>query len=217
MVSCAQYRCDVPNEYFVLEPGVVAWLAVRGPTMWLAGLLLATACSSPNAVPATSPTLSSPAPSVVAAVPDPDLAADIPDIVGGEPFDVETHRGENALRAMGVNERFLEAFDADLGDVSVALGHRPMATEASTHLSAYAYRVAGASEEALTEYFIPIIEGQTEDAEFEPGRVGGKDVWKPVGPGEAVSGNLLYVHGDTAYLLYGNEPAVVELLLDALP
>jgi hypothetical protein len=118
---------------------------------------------------------------------------------------------------MGVTDDFLDKMDVELTDVSVALGHRPVATDNDTHLSAYAYRVEGASEDELVEHFTPLMERATEDAEFVPGTVGTRKVWKPEGPSEIVAGNLLYVDGDTAYLLYGNEPDVVALLHEALP
>lgn len=176
-------------------------------------LAVLAACSS--ALPATE-SVEPPAPSVDTMA-DPDLAAVFPDTVGGEPLPVETYRDENALRAMGITDEFLDKMDVELADVSVALAHRPMTTDNDTHLSAYAYRVAGASEDELVEHFTPLMERATEDAEFVPGIVGTRDVWKPVGPSTVVAGNLLYVDGDTAYLLYGNEPAVVALLLEALP
>ena len=175
-------------------------------------LTVVTACSTSPATVTTSPQAGQ-----ASALADPELGARFPANVGGEPFPVETYRNETALRAMGVGSAFLDALNAEISDVSVALGHRPMETETSTHLSAYAYRVVGASESDLAEYFVPIIEEQTEDAKFVRGTVGTREVWRPVGPSASVAGNLLYVNGDTAYLLYGNEPLEVGLLLEALP
>ena len=187
------------------------YMAARRGLVVTVVLTCVTACSaSPVGVTTSLEAQASP-------LTDPELGARFPADVGGEPFPVETYRNEIALRAMGVDTDFLEALDAKIADVSVALGHRPMEIETSTHLSAYAYRVVGASEDDLAEYFVPIIEEQTEDTQFVRGTVGAKEVWMPVGPSASVAGNLLYVHGDTAYLLYGNVPVEVELLLDALP
>ena len=189
----------------------------RGAATWLATMLLALAACSSTTISTTRQSSTRPPSLPAAAMEDPELGARFPESVGGEPFPVETYQDENVLRAMGVDDHFLDTLNADLADVSLALGHRPMATDTSTHLSAYAYRVNGASEGDLVDYFVPIIEGQTEDATFKRETVGTREVWKPIGPGQAVAGNLLYVDGDTAYLLYGNEPDVVALLLEALP
>ncbi|HYN63377.1 MAG TPA: hypothetical protein VES36_02135 [Candidatus Limnocylindrales bacterium] len=148
---------------------------------------------------------------------DPELAARFPSMVAGEPFPVDTIRAEASLRLMGVNEAFLEALGADFEDVSVALGHRPMPTATSVHVSASAYRVVGANEDRLLEYFIPIMKERSEDIPLVKVTVAGRQVWRPMGKPVAVAGNMLYVHGDTAYLLYGDHRKVVEELLAALP
>jgi len=178
-------------------------------------VLLLSACSLPE--PESTPVLTTndASPELINA--DPELASSFPDTIGGEPFPVETYRDERALGAMGVHDAFLESLGANIGDVSVAIGHRPMATEESVHLSAYAYRVAGGSEAALIDYFIPIAEKQSENNQFAPTSVAGKEVWRAVEPSAAVAGNMLYVHGETAYLLYSNQREAAEELLAALP
>jgi hypothetical protein len=148
---------------------------------------------------------------------DQELASRFPELVAGQPFPVETIRDEASLRLAGVNEAFLDAFAADFDDVSVAIGHRPMPTPASLHLSAYAYRVRGATEKQLRKYFIPLLKEQSEDIPLVRATVNGRTVWRPRGTPVAVAGNMLYVHGDTAYLLYGNSRELVIQLLVALP
>ena len=148
---------------------------------------------------------------------DPELAARFPSRVAGEAFPVETFRDEATLRRMGVDASFLEALAVDFEDVSVALGHRPMATATSIHLSTYAYRVRGVTEDRLAKYFIPVMEAQSEDLPLERTSVRGKEVWRPSGLAVAVAGNMLYVRGDTAYLIYGDRRDVADLLVAALP
>jgi hypothetical protein len=148
---------------------------------------------------------------------DPELASRFPETVAGQPFPVETIRDEQSLRLAGVNEGFLNAFAADFEDVSVAIGHRPMPTPASLHLSAYAYRVRGATETQLRKYFIPLLTEQSEDIPLVRTTVNERIIWRPRGNPIAVAGNMLYVHGDTAYLLYGNSRKLVAQLLAALP
>jgi hypothetical protein len=176
---------------------LVVLIAVLGP--------LAAGCGQQ----AASPTLGAHA--------DPELEATFPRVLHGEAFEVHSYNDPDTLTIVGVNQAFLDAIDVPISDVSVALVEHDATTNGPVHITATAYRARGARAKDLVEYFLPIIEGQSEDLPFVRARVGDKTVWRAQGNPIAVAGNVLYVNDDTAYLIYGNRKGATNQLLAQLP
>jgi hypothetical protein len=148
---------------------------------------------------------------------DPELAARFPSTVADRPFTVETYRDPGTLRLAGVSPQMLRALDVEVADVSFALGEREQRTETSAHLHVWAYRVPGVSEEALADWFVPVMESQSEDRAFRADTLAGKPVWLAIDPGPGAVGNAVYVHDDTAYLIYSDRLPLATDLVAALP
>lgn len=147
---------------------------------------------------------------------DPELAGRFPDTVAGEPLELQSVGGETfaAIGPDPVFEEFLTAIDADATDVSVAFGGAQIGRGTIT---AGAFRVRGASEEALEREFIAASEGAGDVPELTEETIGGKDVWTALdergGTGLQV---FVYTSADTLYFLTGSLEHVTEIL-EALP
>ncbi|MDQ3689377.1 MAG: hypothetical protein M3406_04955 [Chloroflexota bacterium] len=148
---------------------------------------------------------------------DPDLAGRFPDTVGGAPLQVLSFRGDDPMMAGNMGEsfqEFLDATDADIEDVSVAVGGSPAGDEA---FRVVAFRVMGVGEDALEEEFLAASEGAGDVSGLEESSVGGKDVWTAPDPtGETGGSAFIYVKDDTVYFLTGTEEQAAEILA-ALP
>jgi hypothetical protein len=157
-----------------------------------------------------------PSPSIGAHA-DPELEARFPATLHGQDVLLSSFDDPDTLRLVGVTDDFLGAVDVPISMVTVALVDHEWTTDVESHMSATAIRARGARPRDLVEYFVPIIEGQSEGITFSRVRFGDKHVWRPKGNPIAVAGNTLYVKGDTAYLIYADSKGATNLLLAQLP
>ena len=148
---------------------------------------------------------------------DPELESRFPTRIHGGPFLVESYGGPEELQLLGVGDEFLASVGVELDDVTVAYGEHDMASGAPMHLSVRAYRARGANPEDLVAYFRPVMREQSEGIPLERVQTRGKIVWRPKGNPIAVGGNMLYVDGDTAYLIYGDNRTAALALLSRIP
>jgi hypothetical protein len=134
-----------------------------------------------------------------------EFAERFPETVGGEPFPVRVSLGDD-LRDPGAGA-MAEAFGVGLEDVLLAQGGKPLIGAESTTVTAY--RVTGASPEALTDRLVELI--WMEMADPTTGAViEGKTVRT------AGAGTYVYAAGDTVYSIMG-DPSASDELLRALP
>jgi hypothetical protein len=148
---------------------------------------------------------------------DPELEGRFPAEIHGSPFDVSSYRDAETMQILGVTDAFLDAVQVPISDVSVALADHDMTSGRPMHLTATAFRARGARSRDLAEYFVPIMEDQSEGISFSRVRFGDKMVWRPEGNPIAVAGNVVYVKDDTAYLIYGDRRGATNQLLARLP
>ncbi len=148
---------------------------------------------------------------------DPDLAARFPDTVGGQPFTVQSFRGDVFMQGGGTDpsfEAFLDSVGAELSDVSVAFG---VSMSAESPMTAGAFRILGANEDDLEREFIAASEESGDVSGLTQTSVSGKDVWSAADPsGAADTSVFIYTKDDTLYFLTGSEEQVAEIL-SALP
>jgi len=146
---------------------------------------------------------------------NPEFGDILPDAVGGEPLTLICMGGEAFASAGSADpafNEFLDSVDADIEDVSAAVGG-----SADGSVGVFAIRAAGVEEDALEQNFLAANESQGAIANVEQQTIAGKDVWTaesndPEMPGTAV----IYVKDDTVYFLTGTEEQAAEILA-ALP
>jgi hypothetical protein len=148
---------------------------------------------------------------------DPELADRIPDTVDGQPLQVFSFRGD-VFMSQGADpefQAFLDSVDADLEDVSVAVGG---VASGESYISVTAFRVLGVSEDRLREEFLSAAEGSGDVSGFENATLAGKSVYVAPDPTGELGGVsfYLYTKDDTIYWMTGTEAQVTQIL-EALP
>ena len=182
----------------------------------------ATATETPEPTPTEEP--SEEAEESVGALPsfdlngDPELAGRFPDTVGGQPFQVQSVRGDTFMAGGGNDPSFtafLDSVGAELEDVSVAFG---TGMSGESVLTAIAFRVLGTNEDELETEFLATSQAAGDLEGLEQISVGGKDVWSAPDATGAMPGMSMYIYvkDDTVYFLTGADEQAAEILA-ALP
>jgi hypothetical protein len=142
---------------------------------------------------------------------DPALEARIPDSLGGEPFTV-TSMCANVADPGGltVAPDLLADVGVELADVSHAHGIPEVGDNVDAQLSAWRYHSATADDLRTAMLAQLAVAGES----MRQANVARRSVYVSDGP--LMRGTIVYVSGDTVYVLSGSDEQVAELL-GALP
>jgi hypothetical protein len=136
----------------------------------------------------------------------PELEAVLPDEVGGVQLQKLSMQGAEFMQGGQADEEFLDFLDrlgAEPDDVSVALafGFDVNAPE-SGGVSLFAFRVAGADTDKLTDELKTSLESEGDAADWSESNVGGKDVLVGESTDEDSPGQVyLYGVGDIVFFI----------------
>ncbi|HEY7738451.1 MAG TPA: hypothetical protein VIC63_05395 [Candidatus Limnocylindria bacterium] len=183
----------------------------------LAALIL-TACQ-PSASPSPS---AAPSDGSGAAFPsfegDPELEGSLPASADGITFIRVSMTGSEFVES-DVEPRFLdflEAIDADIEDVSVAvaLGANNAGDKTASIL---AFRIRGAEAADLVEEFKATADAGGDPLVWEPQTIGGKQVEVAQPNDDFPTPIALYEHGEVLYFVSSSDEAAFEAILSKLP
>jgi hypothetical protein len=182
----------------------------------LAALLL-TACQ-PSASPSPSdsgPASGEPLPSFVG---DQELEDTIPTSVDGLTFLRVSMSGPDFI-AEDVDQRFLDfidALDADIDEVSVAVG---LGTnlDGDRTASIFAFRVRGAEAANLVDQFKATADANADPLVWHPDTIGGKDVEVAEPNDDFPTPIALYAVGDVLYFVSASDQDAFEAIIAELP
>ena len=191
-----------------------------------AALLLA-ACqssASPSVTPSPSPTEAaypfpsgmSPLPSLVG---NPELEATLPTSAAGLTFFSFSMSGPDFVSG-DVDQQFLDFLDrlnADIEDVSVAFAIGSNPPEATKTASIFAFQVAGAEAQNLTEEFKASAEQGGDPLVWHEERIGGKSVQVADPNADFPTPIALYATGDVLYFVSSSDDQALQEILSGLP
>ena len=182
----------------------------------IAALLLAACQPSASSSPSVEPSGSDQA--IPSFVGDPELEATLPISAGGVTFIRVSMSGPDFIEG-DPSPRFLDfidALDADIEDVSVAVAIGGN-LEGDKTASVLAFRVQGADSAELVDVFKETADAEADPLVWHPETIAGKDV-EVADPNEDFPTPIaLYPTGEVMYFVSSSDEAVLEAVLAKLP